>query len=441
MHRRNERHRPTDRARGATGRRLLAGLAVAAALTAAACGGDDGEANDGDASTSAPATTTSASTAAATTIAIDGDATTIAPDPGVTTTAPPTTLVAPTTLAATPVIGDAAVTRSDDGTQLTLSWTLTGATPDDVAIIWGPSPDAILTYVTEPITGNSVTIADPAPGGRAFFIIGAGDAAVTVAERRVPLEGQPNFRDLGGYATADGRHVKWGQVYRSGELGKLTEADLATLDQIGIALVCDLRSDSEVTALPDPAAAAEEQIRLAVNDESVDVAKITAAITAGDLSSLSPTLLLDGMPKIATDFTDNWTQLLLRISDPANRPTNFHCTAGKDRAGWASAVVLRALGVPEETVMEDYLLSNEYRAAANAATIAQVRTLVAGVQGVPEDQVDMSNLEALLEVRPEYLQAAFDAVDEKFGSFDAYLTDGLGLTEAQIAALRDSMLE
>lgn len=440
MHRRNDRHRPTDRARAAIGRRLLAGLAVAAALTATACGGDDGATVDGDASTSAPATTTSASTAAATTIASDGDATTIAPDPGATT-APPTTLVAPTTPAATPAIGDAVVTRSDDGTQLTLSWTLTGASPDDVAIIWGPSPDAILTYVTEPITGNSVTIADPAPGGRAFFIIGAGDAAVTVAERRVPLEGQPNFRDLGGYATADGRHVKWGQVYRSGELGKLTEADLATLDQIGIALVCDLRSDSEVTALPDPAAAAEEQIRLAVNDESVDVAKITAAVVAGDLGALSPTLLLDGMPKIALDFTSNWSDLLLRISDPANRPTNFHCSAGKDRAGWASAVVLRALGVPEETVMADYLLSNEYRAEANAATIAQVRTIVAGVQGVPEDQVDMSNLEALLEVRPEYLQAAFDAVDEKFGTFDAYLTDGLGLTEAQITALRDSMLE
>ena len=91
--------------------------------------------------------------------------------------------------------------------------------------------------------------------------------------------------------------------------------------------------------------------------------------------------------------------------------------------------------------MADYLLSNEYRAEANAATIAQVRTLVAGVRGVPEDEVDMTNLVALLDVRPEYLQAAFDAVDEKFGSFDAYLTDGLGLTAAEITALRGSLLE
>jgi protein-tyrosine phosphatase len=70
-----------------------------------------------------------------------------------------------------------------------------------------------------------------------------------------------------------------------------------------------------------------------------------------------------------------------------------------------------------------------------------VRTLVAGVRGVPEEEVDMTNLVALLDVRAEYLQAAFDAIDAKFGTFDAYLTDGLGLTEAQITALRDSMLE
>lgn len=255
------------------------------------------------------------------------------------------------------------------------------------------------------------------------------------------LQGGSNFRDLGGYETEDGRHVKWGQVYRSGALGKLTDADLAVLDTIGIKLVCDLRSDSEVAALPDPTVGTAEQIRLSVNDESVDVQAITDAVVAGDLDQLSPTLLEEGMPKIALNFPEQWSELLTRVSDPANRPTNFHCSAGKDRAGWASALVLRSLGVPEETVMEDYLLSNEYLADSNEKTIAQVRTIVAGVQGIPEDQVDMTNLIALLDVRPEYLQAAFDAVDEQYGSFDAYLTDGLGLTQDQIDALRDSLLE
>jgi protein-tyrosine phosphatase len=130
-----------------------------------------------------------------------------------------------------------------------------------------------------------------------------------------------------------------------------------------------------------------------------------------------------------------------RLADEANRPTVVHCTAGKDRAGWASALTLRALGVPEETVMEDYLLSNDYLAESNAATLDQVRPIVASAQGVPEDQVDLSNLEALLEVRPEYLQAAFDAVEEQYGDFDTYLTEGLGLDQATIDAFRDSLLE
>ncbi len=176
-------------------------------------------------------------------------------------------------------------------------------------------------------------------------------------------------------------------------------------------------------------------------DEAVDVQALTDQILRGDLSGISPQLLLDGMPRIATEFDDLWAGMMRRIADPVNRPTNVHCSAGKDRAGWASALVLRTLGVPEETVMEDYLLSNEYLAEYNAERLAQVRTLVAGINGVPEEDVDLTDLEALLTVRAEYLQAAFDAVDEQYGSFDAYLTEGLGLTEAEIDAFRDSLLE
>ena len=343
-----------------------------------------------------------------------------------------------TTVAAAAGFTEASVEREADG-SLTLAWQFDGeATPVDV--LWGPDPDAIDQELTTVDGATTVTVDDPAPGGRAYFRLETPEAGVTVAERRIALEGTPNFRDLGGYETADGRHVRWGQVFRSGALVDLTPADLATVDALGIQLVCDLRSDSEVETDPDPDLDAEA-LRLTVTDESVDVQAITDAVLAGDLDQISPDLLLDGMPAIATEFPDAWRTLVQRVSDEANRPTNVHCSAGKDRAGWASALILRALGVPEETVMEDYLLSNDYLAASNEDTLAQVRTVVAGVQGVPEDEVDMSNLEALLEVRPEYLQAAFDAVDEQYGSFEAYLTDGLGLTQEEIDALRDHLLE
>jgi protein-tyrosine phosphatase len=333
---------------------------------------------------------------------------------------------------------EASVEREADG-SLTLAWQLDGeATPVDV--LWGTDPDAIDEELTTVDGATTVTVDDPAPGGRAYFRLETPEGGVTVAERRIALEGTPNFRDLGGYETVDGRHVRWGQVFRSGALVDLTPADLATVDALGIQLVCDLRSDSEVETDPDPELDAEA-LRLTVTDESVDVQAITDAVLAGDLDQISPDLLLDGMPAIATEFPDAWRTLVQRVSDEANRPTNVHCSAGKDRAGWASALILRALGVPEETVMEDYLLSNDYLAASNEDTLAQVRTVVAGVQGVPEDDVDMSNLEALLEVRPEYLRAAFDAVDEQYGSFEAYLTEGLGLTQEEVDALRDDLLE
>ncbi len=333
---------------------------------------------------------------------------------------------------------EASVEREADG-SLTLAWQFDGETTP-VDVFWGTDPDAIDQEFTSVDGATTVTVDDPAPGGRAYFRLETPEAGVTVAERRIALEGTPNFRDLGGYETTDGRHVRWGQVFRSGALVDLTPADLATVDALGIQLVCDLRSDSEVESDPDPDLGAEG-LRLEVTDESVDVQAITDAVLAGDLDQISPDLLLEGMPAIATEFPDAWRTLLQRVSDEANRPTNVHCSAGKDRAGWASALILRALGVPEETVMEDYLLSNEYLAASNADTLAQVRTVVAGVQGMPEDEVDMSNLEALLEVRAEYLQAAFDAVDEQYGSFEAYLTDGLGLTQEEVDALRDDLLE
>jgi protein-tyrosine phosphatase len=333
---------------------------------------------------------------------------------------------------------DVSVERGETD-SLTISWELDGDGPVEVA--WSPEPgagDEVLETVDD---GSTVTVDDPSPGVRAFFTLTAGDATATVAERRVPLEGAPNFRDLGGYETEDGRHVRWGQVYRSGALADLTDADLNTLDDTGINLVCDLRSDSEVEEEPDPEVGSAEALRLAVTDESTDVQAITDAILAGDLSGIGPELLEEGMPAIATEFPESWRTLLERLAEEGSRPTIVHCTAGKDRAGWASALTLRALGVPEETVMEDYLLSNEFLAESNAATLDQVRPIVAGAQGVPEGEVDLSNLEALLTVRPEYLQAAFDAVEEEYGDFETYLLEGIGLDQATLDALRDQLLE
>jgi protein-tyrosine phosphatase len=121
--------------------------------------------------------------------------------------------------------------------------------------------------------------------------------------------------------------------------------------------------------------------------------------------------------------------LFERLADPKMLPATFHCTAGKDRTGWAQAVFLSIMGVPRDVIMRDYLLSNEYLKAKNDKMLAMLK-----------GRIDPALLEPLLGVRPEYLQAGFDAVDRDYGSMDHYVRDGLGLSDATIQALRTEFL-
>ncbi len=280
-------------------------------------------------------------------------------------TSPPSTAGEATTTVvetAGAVITEASVVRTDDG-QFELSWS-TDPAGAAVDVLWGDDPDS----PDEPlddldgVSASSAVVADPTSGGRPYFrILTADGHGVTVAERRIQLEGQHNFRDLGGYETTDGRHVRWGRLYRSGELGELTDTDIDHVTNVlGVRLVCDLRSPGEAEELPDPEFPGVERVALPIIDDSVDPVAIRDAVLAGDLSVLDPDLLVTGNQAFVRDMTEQYASLMDRVTDPENWPTNIHCTAGKDRAGWGSALILLALGVPEETVMEDYLLTNEF---------------------------------------------------------------------------------
>lgn len=259
-------------------------------------------------------------------------------------------------------------------------------------------------------------------------------------DRVVGLEGAPNFRDLGGYRTGDGRQVRWRRLFRAGSLAELTAADLAVVASLGIGYVFDLRTDLEVTAAPDPDLGAR-RVHLPVIDGAIDVEALTTAVRSGDLAALPEGLLVSGTARIATEFPDQWAVLLDHFLANPGEATLIHCTGGKDRTGWAAALVLRALGVAPDVVLEDYVLSNDCLADRTAVRIASVRSTVAANLGVPEDAVDLGGLPGLLGVRPTYLRAAFDAVDAEHGSFDTYLIDALGCSVAKLTRLRDNLLE
>ena len=259
--------------------------------------------------------------------------------------------------------------------------------------------------------------------------------------RHVPLTGQPNFRDLGGYAASDGRTVKWGLVYRSGELSQLSNDDVRKLGGLGIQAVVDLRSPEEVSARGDgrlPPEANAHPMPIASSDM---FAKLIPMFLKGDFSQVPPDMLDTVNRMLVRNFTEQYAGLLRVLSNPANRPLVFHCTQGKDRAGFGAAMVLSALGVPWETVVEDYLLSNHFRKEENDKMLGMIRSFAASQAGPEGEEIAFSRVEGLLYVKEQSLQAAHAEIIERHGSIAGFLSEGLGCSEDGLRRLRDDLLE
>jgi protein-tyrosine phosphatase len=272
-----------------------------------------------------------------------------------------------------------------------------------------------------------------------------GSATIVVERsRRVELEGQSNFRDLGGYRTADGRVVKWGQVYRSGELHKLSGEDVAVLAGLGIRTAASFLTDEEVTTRGSdrlPADTRELPLPIASGNAEELTRVVNEARKTGDFSKLPP----DANPNIhrllVHEGREEYSTLIRDIMDPANRPMVFHCSHGVHRTGTAAAILLAALGVPRETIREDYLLSNTYRSEEVEYRLGALRKAAAATLGVPEQEVDMTNIRAFYILEAAYIDAAFDEIEREYGSVDNYLSEGLGLTHDDVQRLRDELLD
>lgn len=260
--------------------------------------------------------------------------------------------------------------------------------------------------------------------------------------RRVVLQGQPNFRDLGGYTTSDGRVVKWGQVYRSGELHKLSDEDVAVLAGLGIRTAASFLTDEEVATRGSdrlPADTRELPLPIASGNAEELTRVVTEARKTGDFSKLPP----DANPGIhrllVHEGQDEYAILMRDLMDPDNRPMVFHCSHGVHRTGTAAAILLAALGVPRETIREDYLLSNTYRSDEVEHRLAALRK--AATLGVAESDVDMTNIRAFYILESAYIDAAFDEIERDYGSVENYLSEGLGLTGDDVQRLRDELLD
>ncbi|WP_067572836.1 tyrosine-protein phosphatase [Nocardia acidivorans] len=265
-------------------------------------------------------------------------------------------------------------------------------------------------------------------------------APAAAGPTKIDLQGAVNVRDLGGYGTYDGAKVKSGKVIRADALGKLTDADVHKLAGLKLQTVVDLRTTAEVQGLgADKLPAGVPLVARPIDDTGMFV-KMSQAIQSRDPQQ-QQALLGDGkaeqiMGDVYRSFfsADSLSKFGQTVRDLANtgNATLYHCTAGKDRTGWLSYVTLRAVGVPESVARQDYLLSNQYRAAADAATRAQLKQ--AGLMQNPDLLIPLQ------EVRDDYLDIAVDQVNSQFGDFGKFLTQGLGLDAGTMLKLRENLV-
>lgn len=273
-------------------------------------------------------------------------------------------------------------------------------------------------------------------------------AAVVLADsvedkRHVSLDGQSNFRDIGGYETADGRRVKWGVVYRSGELHKLSDSDVLKLESLGIKAVANFLTEKEIESrghdrLPDGV----REIPLPMEAGNMgDLAEVVIeARSTGDFSKVPAEFNPEIHRLLITEAREYYARLLRELADPINRPMVYHCSHGVHRTGTATAILLSALGVPWETVREDYLLSNKYRKKEIDRRISELQLQAADTLLVDPEQVDMTNIRAFYILEGSYIDASLDEAVKRYGSMDAYIREGLGITDEEITSLRKQLL-
>lgn len=241
--------------------------------------------------------------------------------------------------------------------------------------------------------------------------------------RHLNLAGASNFRDLGGYVTKDGRTVRWRQIFRSNHLAHLTDDDAAVLRSLGVKSAFDFRGSAERT---EALCGISDITTHSLPVEPTVVAALRAIAAGGTQLSADHAVevMRDSYRSYVQQNTPRYRTLFSHLLED-RAPLVIHCTAGKDRTGFACALILHTLGVPDEVISEDYLLTNQYyrRDPNSGSDLPHHVTQVLG------------------SVQPAFLSAAFEAIDADYGNLETYLRDGIGLGAAERTALAARYLQ
>ncbi|MFD1768730.1 tyrosine-protein phosphatase [Sphingobacterium suaedae] len=275
-----------------------------------------------------------------------------------------------------------------------------------------------------PLKATGDTVIQGQAEARLYFAIVTDRDTSIVSERKLPLSGTANFRDLGGIRTTTGRHVAWGNFFRADDLSALREQDFPYLENTGIRYVYDLRSSEEVSKKKDHLPSNMHWVHSPIFDENsaLQTQAVMQQFADGTMTEEGArNLLTEANRDFATKNVGKFRSVVQQILENS-QPSLFHCTAGKDRTGFTSALILSILGVDRETVIQEYLMTNYYTHEKLTRSMDQ---MIAGMGG----KIQPSVMVQLMRVDRRYLEAAFSAIDEQYGTMDHFIRDGLEISD------------
>ncbi|MGY3777993.1 tyrosine-protein phosphatase [Isobaculum melis] len=315
-----------------------------------------------------------------------------------------------------------------------------------------PNLEAIQKCLAEIETGD-FTVKLPVAEGPYYFIIKGENFQTNIfSERVLQLNQAINVRDMGGYETEDGKFTKWGLLYRGDQLSKLDQEDIALLEKMNIKTIVDYRSNHERNINPnreietvnktvhcDPQSSFSEAAANAVdlNEENV---KLVRQLEEGKvdpkyINGKGENVINDYRSLITSEAAKiAYSKFLKTCADTENPPLIHHCRGGKDRTGMGSLFLLMLLGVKEEEIIEDYILTGIIRKERNQLKYELYQELT-------DNENYLAYLMAMIETRKEFIQAAIDRIKELYPATDDYFIQHFDLTAAEIQKMRDFYLE
>ena len=317
-------------------------------------------------------------------------------------------------------------------------WKLSWQATEPVNISVSPSPAFIeAVMLKRQVVGKTVSVTVPNRIVRPYFLLESNNHSMKVAERLLPLEGGRNFRDLGGYTTADGQMVRWGRLFRSGYMKYLTDNDYDYLSSLGIKVVCDLRSTQERATEPTNWRA-EPAARYVSWDYDTMSSGMESLFTEGvPTPERTRDFMLATYGGIVYDQKDRYARIFDELAN-GEIPLAFNCSAGKDRAGMAAALILTALDVDRSQIVADYALSETYvdYMAVFAGPEVEEDSPYAFLAELPPEV-----LMPMLRSDPAYLETAFSMIERDHGSVMSFIQNELNVTDEELAKIRAQLLE